>query len=65
MRKEMYPVIYYCQHCHYTFTANALPERCPDCGKVAVRPASEEERAEYDKVQAEITAEKWDDCAEH
>ena len=64
MRKEMSTVIYYCQHCRYTFPADTLPERCPDCGKVAVRLATEEERAEYDKIQAEIAAEKWDGSAE-
>ena len=64
MRKEMSTVIYYCQHCRYTFPADALPERCPDCGKVAVRLATEEERAEYDKIQAEIAAVKWDGSAE-
>ena len=60
----MSTVINDCQHCRYAFPADALPERCPDCGKVAVRLATEEERAGYDTIQAEIAAEKWDGSAE-
>ena len=42
---------YFCDACHYCFTAEQLPERCPDCGKLtayghpAVRIATE---AEFD-----------------
>lgn len=32
---------YFCDACHYCFTAEILPDRCPDCGKQEVygRPA--------------------------
>ena len=36
-----------CDHCYYLFEAPELPERCPDCGKQAARPANEQEQEEY------------------
>lgn len=36
-----------CNRCKYTFEAADVPERCPDCGKIAVRKATEEEIEEY------------------
>ena len=36
-----------CNECKYTFVAEKTPERCPDCGKIAVRKATEEEIEEY------------------
>ena len=50
---------FYCDACHYCFAADALPDRCPDCGAVehnnkkAVRPASKTEIEELLKIQKE------------
>ena len=34
---------YTCDACRYTFELDKLPDRCPDCGKLQVRRASESE----------------------
>lgn len=61
-----------CDNCHYTFSADALPHSCPDCGKEkinrrietqiisspAVREASEAEIAWYEQAQKELAAEE-------
>ena len=61
-----------CDNCHYTFTANALPLSCPDCGKEtvnrrmdtriisspAVRVATDAEIAWYEQAQKELAAEQ-------
>ena len=39
---------YTCDACRYTFESDKLPERCPDCGKMQVRPANETEIYDYD-----------------
>lgn len=36
-----------CNKCKYTFEAADAPERCPDCGMIAVRKATEDEIKEY------------------
>jgi len=36
-----------CNKCKYTFEAADEPERCPDCGMIAVRKATKEEIEEY------------------
>ena len=49
--------IYHCSACRYTFEAEPyadFPARCPDCGKIEVRPADEAEITEYKKVQHEL-----------
>ena len=38
---------YTCDACRYTFESDKLPDRCPDCGKLQVRRASESEIYEY------------------
>ena len=54
---------YFCNACHYCFTDSHLPDRCPDCGKqtfrdsLAVRPATAEEIADYNRIQKELEAE--------
>lgn len=46
-------MIYKCGKCHYLFSSEELTDkkdshyRCPDCGKFAVRIATEAERKEY------------------
>ena len=50
---------YYCDACHYCFEADALPDRCPDCGariyreQPAVRLAKKNEIDELLKMRAE------------
>lgn len=39
--------VFTCNKCLYTFEDISIPERCPDCGKIAVRIATEEEIKEY------------------
>lgn len=36
-----------CNKCRNTFETISIPERCPDCGMIAVRKATEEEIKEY------------------
>lgn len=42
-------MIYACDNCHFLFSRTRQPEQCPDCGKYAVREATEAERKEYEK----------------
>ena len=50
---------YFCDACRYCFSAEKLPDRCPDCGaqihkeKPAVRLASKTEIEELLKIQKE------------
>ena len=50
---------YFCDSCRYCFSAEKLPERCPDCGAVAhdnkkaVRPASKTEIEELLEINKE------------
>lgn len=51
---------YFCDACHFCFEADALLDRCPDCGKQihnekpAVRAATAKEVAEYIKIKNEL-----------
>ena len=55
---------YFCDACHYCFTAEQLPDRCPDCGKQmlqgypAVRIATEAEITDYRRIQIELNEEE-------
>ena len=55
---------YFCDACHYCFTAEHLPDRCPDCGKQmlqgypAVRIATEAEITDYKRIQMELNEEE-------
>ena len=53
-----------CDHCRYTFSADAPPEQCPDCGDLAVRMANEEESAEHLRLLKVVENDNWDDTAE-
>ena len=50
---------YFCDACRYCFSAEKLPDRCPDCGaqtykeKSAVRLASNNEIKELLKIRKE------------
>lgn len=57
-------MFYYCNHCHYVFSAEVLPHRCPDCGEKAVRPATETEKAEHFRMMEIVAQDNWDDAAE-
>ena len=54
---------YFCNACHYCFVDGHLPDLCPDCGKQiyrgnqAVRPATEQEIADYIQIQKELELE--------
>jgi len=59
--RRIKPVLFTCKACKYTFPESLLhPDemeselyRCPDCGKFAVRPATEDEIAWYQRAQEE------------
>lgn len=42
-------MIFACDHCHFLFSRTRQPEQCPDCGKYTVRPATEDEQAEFER----------------
>ena len=49
-------MLYACNHCKYLFESNDGVDQCPDCGKYAVRPATQTEFEEY-----ESRDKSWDD----
>lgn len=48
--------IYQCDRCHFAFERAGEVESCPDCGDIGVRPATEDEQAEYRKIKAELAS---------
>ena len=50
-----------CNKCKYTFEAADAPERCPDCGKIAIRKATGEEIAQYKRYRLLFECEEEDD----
>ena len=42
--------LYYCPSCHYIYPASTARDKsfCIDCGQPSPRPATEEERAQYE-----------------
>ena len=44
---------YICDGCKFQFTQSNEPERCPDCGKQAVRVANDEEIECFKRIQTE------------
>ena len=46
-------MVYICEKCLFLFSRISEPDRCPDCGNEAIRPASEEETAEFERLLAE------------
>ena len=46
---QVMKMIYACDNCHFLFSRARQPEQCPDCGKYAVREATEAERQEYEE----------------
>ena len=51
-------MVYTFNRCRFTFRRTGKVEDCPDCGKAAVREATEKEKAEYLKNQAEYDKEE-------
>lgn len=47
-----------CDACRYTFMSDSRPERCPDCGKLQVRAATQDEVEDYIRVRKEIAQEE-------
>ena len=50
--------LYYCPACHYIYPATTARERafCVDCGQPDPRPATEEEKAQYEADRASVLA---------
>lgn len=46
-------MLFYCNSCRYIFEEAEGCQQCPDCGKMTVRIANEEERSEYKRNQEE------------
>ena len=44
-----------CDNCGFIFSRTEETEQCPDCGKYEVRPANEEEQAEFAQRMAELS----------
>lgn len=42
-------MVFACDKCYFLFSRTAQPEQCPDCGKYAMRPATEEEQREFEE----------------
>ena len=53
-----------CNRCKYSFEAADVPERCPDCGKIAVRKATEEEIEEDKQYRLLFDREEDEDSHE-
>ena len=46
-------MVFVCDHCHFLFSRYSEPERCPDCGKETIRPATDEEIREFEQQLAD------------
>ena len=42
-------MVYACDNCHFLFSRVSPIDRCPDCGKKRIRPATTEETEEFEK----------------
>jgi rRNA maturation endonuclease Nob1 len=40
-------MIYVCENCHFLFKDGKEADRCPDCGKRNIRPATADEQQEF------------------
>ncbi len=54
-----------CKDCIYTFEAGVKLERCPDCGMIAVRDATDIEIEQYKQYRREFGQEEETDTDEH
>lgn len=48
---------YICDACKFQFVNTCKPDRCPDCGKKAIREASFREIEEFKRIQEELKEE--------
>lgn len=46
-------MIYTCETCHFTFSQEEDCKQCPDCGKMAVRVATDKEKDDYNRYREE------------
>jgi len=46
---EAKKMVYACDNCHFLFSRVSPIDRCPDCGKERIRPATPEETEEFEK----------------
>ena len=51
-------MVYVCDYCHFLFSRIASVDRCPDCGKENIRPATQEEIQEFEQ---RVEADLWDE----
>lgn len=51
---QVIQMIYTCDNCYFKFDRATQPEQCPDCGKYAVREATEAEKQEYEELLKEF-----------
>ena len=42
-------MVFACDHCHFLFSRTEQQEQCPECGKYQIRPASQEEQADFQR----------------
>lgn len=55
-------MIYACDACRFLFEKADEPEHCPDCGKLNIRPAVENEIIEYrSRCPEDELSLNWDD----
>lgn len=47
-------MIYVCEKCHFTFERVGNIEQCPDCGKMNIHQANEEEIKKYLEITDEF-----------
>jgi DNA-directed RNA polymerase subunit RPC12/RpoP len=47
-------MIYVCEKCHFTFERVGSIEQCPDCGKMSICQAKEEEINKYLQIKDEF-----------
>lgn len=58
--RERCPMFFCCENCHYVFEMTAQLRRCPDCGSLMIRPATDEEKAERLRQMEIAISDNWD-----
>ena len=53
-------MIFHCVKCNYIFDAAIRTRRCPDCGSLMIRPATDEEKAERLRQMEIAISDNWD-----
>lgn len=52
-------MIFCCDNCHFLFLNEVFDRQCPDCGKLHVRAANEQDRAEFKRIQIANEQDDW------